>query len=78
MNDGNFSALVGSVFNNTIEEMIDLDYDKVMVSVQTTIQHWSRRYLTVLGRVTIIQTLIIPTFNHLRYMYISLANLLFL
>ena len=75
MNDGNFSALVGSVFNNTIEEMIDLDYDKVMVSVQTTIQHWSRRYLTVLGRVTIIQTLIIPTFNHLRCMYISLADL---
>ena len=58
LNDGKFSVL-GVQFTTTLEEMIDLDYDKDMVSVQTTIQHWSRRYLTVLGRFTIIKTLII-------------------
>ena len=45
--------------------MVDLNYNKVMESVTTSIQHWSRRILTVLGKITVVKSLLIPKFNHL-------------
>ena len=51
VSDGKFTTL-GVHFSTTLEEMVSINYDKVMISVKNTIQHWSKRNLTVLGRVT--------------------------
>ena len=45
--------------------MSDLNYDVVMESVRTLIRHWSRRNLTVMGRIIVVKSLLIPKFNHL-------------
>ena len=70
VSDGKFTTL-GVHFSTTLEEMVSINYDKVMISVKNTIQHWSKRNLTVLGRLTIVKTLMI-TFN---WFYLSQTHL---
>ena len=45
--------------------MEELNYDMVMETVSNLIHHWSKRNLTVLGRITVVKSLLIPKFNHL-------------
>jgi len=62
--NGKFSAL-GVHFSTNLVDMIDLNYQTVMESVEGLMRHWSKRNITVLGRVTIVKSLLIPKFNHL-------------
>jgi hypothetical protein len=62
--DGLFSAS-GVDFSTNLEIMPELNYTKVMESVKGLIQHWSKRNLTVFGRITVVKSLLIPKFNHL-------------
>ena len=62
--DGKFSAL-GVHFSINLVDMIDLNYQSVLESVINLMRHWSKRNITVLGRITIVKSLLIPKFNHL-------------
>ena len=62
--DGKFKAL-GVNFSTQLVEMEELNYDMVMETVSNLIHHWSKRNLTVLGRITVVKSLLIPKFNHL-------------
>ena len=62
--DGKFKAL-GVNFSIRLEEMEDLNYNMVMKAASNLVHHWSRRNLTVLGRITVVKSLLIPKFNHL-------------
>ena len=62
--DGKFSAL-GVQFSTNLTEMGELNYNTLRESVTNSIHHWSKRNLTVLGRVTIVKSVLIPKFNHL-------------
>lgn len=61
---GKFKAL-GVQFSTNVDEMGNLNYNSVLDSVLNMIQHWSKRNLTVLGRITVLMSLLIPKFNHL-------------
>ena len=45
--------------------MEGLNYNMVMEAASNLGHHWSRRNLTVLGRITVAKSLLIPKFNHL-------------
>ena len=45
--------------------MEDLNYNMVMEAASNLVHHWPRRNLTVLGRITVVKSLLIPKFNHL-------------
>ena len=45
--------------------MPKLNYDKALLKAEKTILLWKKRFLTPLGKVTIIKTFILSTFNHL-------------
>ncbi len=62
--DGKFSAL-GIQFSTELSEMCDINYNVVIESVTNLIHYWSKRNLTVLGRITVVKSLLIPKFNHL-------------
>jgi len=59
-----FRAL-GVDFSVSLESMIDINYNKVMTSIKTLIHHWSRRNLTVLGRVTVAKSLLLSKITFL-------------
>ena len=46
-----------------------MNYGIQIPKVIALIQHWKRRFLTPIGRVTVIKTLLIPKLNHL-FIYI--------
>ena len=62
--DGKFSAL-GVDFTIKVDEMVELNYYRVMESVTKLMKHWSKRNLTVFGRITVVKSILIPKFNHL-------------
>ena len=63
--------LLGIVFNVDFDKMIELNYNEKIRKVENTIKLWKRRYLTPIGKITVIKTLLLPIFNHL---FISLPN----
>ena len=48
-----------------------MDYGTQIPKVIALIQQWRRRFLTPIGRITVIKTLLIPKLNHL---FISIPN----
>ena len=48
-----------------------MDYGTQIPKVIALIQQWKRRFLTPIGRVNVIKTLLIPKLNHL---FISIPN----
>ena len=63
--------LLGINFTLNVEDILIYNFDSKIKQIQNVIKLWSLRKLTVLGRVTIIKTLIIPKLTHL---FISLPN----
>jgi hypothetical protein len=52
--------------NNDIHVfMIKLNYDEKKVKIKNIIQSWSKRSLTLFGKVTIIKSLIVPQLTYL-------------
>jgi hypothetical protein len=48
-----------------LEHIIQLNYDTKIVEMQNLLKLWAIRKLTVLGRITVLKTLIIPKITHL-------------
>ena len=63
--------LLGINLTLNLEDIIICNVDSIIKQIQNVIKLWSLRKLTVLGRVTIIKTLIILKRTHL---FISIPN----
>ena len=64
-------SLLGINFSVNLSEITDMNYGIQIPKVIALIQQWKRRFLTLIGRVTVIKTLLIPKLNHL---FISIPN----
>ena len=56
--------LLGLRFTVDLNNMIDINYDKYITQSKDIINHWNKRYLTPLGKITVIKTFIISKFIH--------------
>ena len=63
--------MLGVTFNVDIDKMIKLNFEEKLISLEKMISHWKRRYLTPIGKITVIKSLFLPLFTHL---FISLPN----
>ena len=64
-------SLLGINFFVNLSEITDRNNGIQIPKVIALIQQWKRRFLTPIGRVTVIKTLLIPKLNHL---FISIPN----
>ncbi len=62
---------LGIIFSTNLPNMIETNYDDVMASIRKLIHSWSRRNLTVLGRVTVVKSLIL---SKLTFLLLTLPN----
>ena len=63
--------LLGIKFNVDLDIINKINYQEKITKIQKTIKQWKRRYLTPLGKITVIKTLLLPSLNHL---FASLPN----
>ena len=57
--------LLGVIFNVDLDKIVDINYKDKIAQVKNLIKIWQRRFLTPLGKVTVIKTLILPKITHL-------------
>ena len=57
--------ILGVIFCTELDNMINLNYQKVLLSIKNLINHWSKRNLTVLGRVTVVKSLLLSKLTYL-------------
>ena len=63
--------VLGIKFNVDLSKINNINYKEKINSINKLIKMWKRRYLTPLGKITVIKTLLLPILNHL---FISLPN----
>ena len=63
--------LLGINFDINLSQMITKNYDSKLNEIKNLIKHWQSRKLTVLGKLTIVKTVIVPKLTHL---FMSLPN----
>ena len=57
--------LLGVIFNVDLDKIVGINYKDKIAQVKNLIKIWQRRFLTPLGKVTVIKTLILPKITHL-------------
>ena len=57
--------ILGITFNATNEDITALNIDKVLNAIRSQISQWKRRQLTLIGKITIIRSLLLPKLTHL-------------
>ena len=55
----------GSTFSTDMSKIMELNYNKYLPIITTTIKHWNNIYLTPLGKITIVKTFLISKLIHL-------------
>ena len=55
--------LLGVTFAVDLDKIIDLNYSNIVNKVEKELKKWKRRYLTPIGKITVLKTLILPKFN---------------
>ena len=68
--ENSFRAL-GIDFNTNLASMVNLNYTKVISAIKSLIEQWSKRNLTVLGRVTVTKSLLL---SKLTFLILTLPN----
>ena len=63
--------LLGVNFDIYLTKLEKINFEEFFLQTKQLIKQWSRRNLTVIGRITVVKTLILPLFNHL---FLSLPN----
>ena len=63
--------LLGITFDVNLDKTPGINYEEKILKIKKLIKLWKRRYLTPLGRITVIKTLLLPILNNL---FISLPN----
>ena len=57
--------LLGLEFSVDLETIPQLNYKPTFDKVCSTVNHWKRRSISPIGRITVVKTLLLPQFNHL-------------
>ena len=65
--NGKFDML-GVTFDTDLKNMTQINFTKAFESMQKTIDIWSKRSLTVYGRVTVVKTFILAKLNYIGQM----------
>lgn len=68
---GTSFKLLGINFDVDLNRIVKINYDEKLIQIKNIMKQWSRRNLTVIGRITVVKTLVIPVLNHL---FVSLPN----
>ena len=63
--------LLGIIYQVNLDEFQNVNYKDKIQKIKSLIKLWKRRYLTPLGKITVIKTLLLPILNHL---FISIPN----
>ena len=63
--------LLGLIFSVDLDKMLDLNLSAKITEIKDLIKIWNRRYLTPIGKVTVIKTFFLAKLNHL---FLSLPN----
>ena len=63
-NDGSSFEYLGIQFSLDINKMITVNYDKVLKSINNLVDNWSRRNLTVLGKVVVVKTILLSKITY--------------
>ena len=64
-------TLLGINFSVNLESIIELNYESKIIEIEKLMKIWSIRKLTILGRITVLKSLVIPKLTHL---FIALPN----
>lgn len=57
--------LLGVNFDVNLENMVDCNYRDKLSQIKNLVNTWSKRNLTLIGRISVVKTLILPILNHL-------------
>ena len=60
-----YFSLLGIDFSINLSEMVNLNFNKKLLEIQNDLRSWSRRNLTVLGKITVIKSCILSKLVHL-------------
>ena len=63
--------LLGINFSVNLQEMVELNFSEKITEIRKSVSHWNKRYLTPLGKVTVIKSIFLSKLNHL---FSSLPN----
>ena len=63
--------LLGINFHIELEQMQQINFKEKNQKIRSLIKLWNRRYLTPLGKITVVKRLLLPILNHL---FISIPN----
>jgi hypothetical protein len=56
---------LGVTLCTDLNAIVNINYTSTMQAITKQIHHWSKRFLTVLGRIVVVKTLLLPKLNHL-------------
>ena len=57
--------LLGINFDVDLDKIVNINYNERILQIKKLIKIWSKRNLTVIGKITVVKTLILPVLNHL-------------
>ena len=63
--------LLGIEMSVKLDSIVDTNYNPIIENLQNLLESWKKRYLTTLGKITVIKTFIISKLIHL---FTSLSN----
>ena len=63
--------LLGITFNVNLKLTTIINYQKALVKIKDNIKSWNKRYLTPLGKITVIKTFLLSQLNHI---FLTLPN----
>ena len=63
--------MLGINFDVDLSKIFQINYNEKIVKMENILINWKRRFLTPIGKIVIVKTLIVSLFNHL---FISLPN----
>ena len=56
---------MGINFDVDLDKIVNINYNERILQIEKLIKIWSKRNLTVIGKITVVKTLILPVLNHL-------------
>lgn len=60
--------MLGVKFSTNLKDMVNMNYTQVLDSIKNVITMWSKRFLTVYGRVTVVKCFMLSKFNYIGQM----------
>ena len=68
--EGNFQTisnfkLLGIYFSTKLNDCVKINYSEKIPEIKDIINRWNKRYLTPLGKITVIKTFILPKLSHI-------------